>query len=419
MKRGAFDEGTDRPSRWPWWLSVLLCLVGLTLSILLERVHIKIHDDPTFHSFCSVDRKVNCDIVARSAYAVFLGVPVAVWGVFGYLVAAWVSLWGVRQREPRLAAGCALYLTGLFTVVSVGLGILSAAVISAVCILCVATYGVNILLLVCAWAAARDRGLRASLAEPWQALRERRRLRPLVVLAACAGLLMLAYPAYWKSNKSTERPKPTAPTVPHGIEPGGGHFIGALEPVVTLIEFSDYECPFCRQAHGQLRALVERYPSLFRLVHRHYPLDMSCNSSLKAKMHENACFAAMIAECAGKQDRFWQANDYLFAEARSLGSRSNAEIARDLGLDRKALDACLRSDGPREVAVDVDEGNRLNIQGTPTFLVEGQTYTGTYPPWLLSRLAHAAAAADAGSKPEPGKPQHPNNPDNSDNRNRP
>jgi protein-disulfide isomerase len=220
----------------------------------------------------------------------------------------------------------------------------------------------------------------------------------LAILAACAALLIGTYPSYWKDTQSSERAKPIEPTVPHGIEPGGGHFIGAEKPAVTLLEFSDYECPYCRQAHSQLRALIERYPTLLRLVHRHYPLDMSCNSSLKAKMHQNACFAAMIAECAGAQDRFWQANDYLFAEARNIGSRSNAEIARDLGLDAKALDTCLRSDGPRVVAADVDEGNRLDIQGTPTFFVEGQTYTGTYPPWLPGRLARTAAAADAGTQ---------------------
>jgi protein-disulfide isomerase/uncharacterized membrane protein len=398
MRRGRFVDDNVPPLRWPWWLSVVLCAVGLTLSILLERIHIKIHSDPAFHSFCSIDRTVNCDIVARSAYAVFLGVPLAVWGIFGYLVAGFVAVWGARRREPRLAAGCALYLASAFTLTSIGLGAISALLVSAVCILCIATYGVNVLLLLGAIVAARDSGLRSSLAEPWRALRSRRGVRSLVILVACAALLVVAYPSYWKPAQSTERPKPTEPNVPHGIEPGGGHFIGAEKPVVTLLEYSDYECPYCRQAHSQLRALIERYPTLLRLVHRHYPLDMSCNSSLTAKMHQNACFAAMIAECAGEQDRFWQANDYLFAEARSLGSRSNAEIARDLGLDQKKLEACLRSDGPRAVAADVDEGNRLNIQGTPTFFVEGQTYTGTFPPWLVGRLERAAAAADASSK---------------------
>ena len=61
--------------------------------------------------------------------------------------------------------------------------------------------------------------------------------------------------------------------------------------------------------------------------------------------------------------------------------------------------ACLREEGPRRVAFDVDEGNRLDIQGTPTFFVEGKTYTGTYPPWLLGRLENTAAGIDGGTKP--------------------
>jgi len=156
--------------------------------------------------------------------------------------------------------------------------------------------------------------------------------------------------------------------------------------------------PEISRSHTQLRSLVEHYPTLLRLVHRHYPLDQSCNSTVKARMHENACFAAMIAECAGRQDRFWQANDYVFAEARMLHARPNREIARDIGLAPAALEACLREEGPRRVAFDVDEGNRLDIQGTPTFFVEGKTYTGTYPPWLLSRLQSAAAGVDGGAK---------------------
>ena len=168
----------------------------------------------------------------------------------------------------------------------------------------------------------------------------------LAVLALLGGAkltLMAAHPAYWQATAQAVRTQPTAPVLPHGIEPGGGHYLGAEHPVVTIIEFSDYECPYCRQAHTQMRDLLERFPTRLRLVHRHYPLDGSCNSSIKARMHENACFAATVAECAGRQDRFWQANDYLFAEARTLHARPNAEIARDLGLDKASWRrACAR-----------------------------------------------------------------------------
>jgi protein-disulfide isomerase len=403
MKQGqSSDEAAPptRVARWPWWVALLCCLAGLGLSIVLEQIHFKVHTDPTFHSFCAIDRKVNCDIVAHSPYSVFFGVPVAAWGIYAYVVAALVSLWGLRSRRPQLALGCGLGLALIYVAGSAVLGAISAFLVTAVCILCLATYAINLVFFVCMLLAARPIGFWSALAELPAALRARP-LRVIAVLALFGGakfVLMAAHPNYWKATAAAGRTQPTAPVLPHGTETGGGHFIGAEQPAMTLTEFSDYECPYCRQAHAQLRALVERYPAKFRLVHRHYPLDQSCNSSIKGRMHENACFAAMVAECAGRQDRFWQANDYLFAEARMLHSRPNAEIARDLGLDAAALNACLREEGPRSVALDVDEGNRLQIQGTPTFVIQGKTYMGNLPPWLPARLESAAAGVDSGVK---------------------
>ena len=400
MERGQTSDDAAPHARWPWWLALLLCLAGLVLSILLEQIHFKLHTDPAFHSFCAIDRKVNCDIVAGSRYAVLFGVPVATWGIFGYALAALVCLWGAVRRRSALAAGCAAYLGLAFVAGSAILGGVSALLITAVCILCIATYGVNLLFLIFVLLAARGFGVGAALAEPWRSLRDRtgRGVLVLALVGGAAVAMTVLHPSYWNRNPAHERPKPTTPALPHGIEPGGGHFLGALHPAITITEFSDYECPFCRQAHSQLRTLLERYPTRLRLVHRHYPLDQSCNSSLKSPMHQNACFAAMIAECAGLQNRFWEANDYLFAEARLLHSRSNSEIARDVGLDPVKLESCLREEGPRDVALDIDEGNRLQIQGTPTFLVEGKTYMGALPPWVQTRIENAGAGIDAGAK---------------------
>jgi protein-disulfide isomerase len=385
--------------RWPWLFALVLCAVGLWLSVLLEQIHFRIHTQPDFHSFCAIDRKVNCDIVAKSPYAVLFGVPVATWGIFGYAVAALLSLWGAIKRSP-LAAGCGLYLGLSFLGTSAVLGAISALVITAVCILCIATYGVNVLFLGSMLLAARGPGIGAALAEPWRILRRRTGLVVLVLvaLAAAAAVMTFAHPSYWNRADGNTRTKPTTPTLPHGIEPGGGHYLGGPKAPLVIIEFSDYECPFCRQAHTQLRALLERFPTQLRLVHRHYPLDQACNSTLSGPMHQNACFAAAIAECAGLQNRFWEANDYLFAEARMLHARSNAEIARDLDLDPTGLEACLKERGPRTVGIDLEEGNRLGIQGTPTFVIEGKTYMGSLPPWVKTRLEEAAAGIDSGAK---------------------
>ncbi|MBN2574495.1 MAG: thioredoxin domain-containing protein [Deltaproteobacteria bacterium] len=393
------DEAAPCPrfARWPWWVALLACLAGLWLSIVLEQIHFKIHTDPAFHSFCAIDRKVNCDLVSRSPYAVFFGVPLAAWGIFAYVLAAAVSLWGLRSRWPRLAVACGLALGLLYVAASVVLGAVSTFLVTAICTLCLATYGINLLFLVCMLLAARPVGLSAALAELPRAPRARP-LRVLLVLGIVgAGMLALvaAHPAYWKSAATAGRSKPSAPSLPHGVEPGGGHYLGAERPLVTLVEFSDYECPYCRQAHFGLRSLLERFPTRLRLVHRHYPLDPSCNPSLEVRMHDNACFAAAVAECAGRQERFWPANDYLYAEARSLHARSTHEIARDIGLDAAALEECLRGEGPRSVARDMDEGERLQLQGTPSLVVDGKVYLGSLPPWVLTRL-EGAAGIDAG-----------------------
>ena len=164
MKRGQITDDAAPPARWPWWLALLFCLAGLALSILLEQLHFQLHNNPAFHSFCAIDRTVNCDIVARSRYAVLFGVPVAAWGIFGYAVASVVTLWGALRRRSLLAAGCGLYLAFFFLISSAALGAVSAFLVSAVCILCLGTYAANLFLLTCLLMAGRGLGLRAALA---------------------------------------------------------------------------------------------------------------------------------------------------------------------------------------------------------------------------------------------------------------
>ena len=400
MKRAQPPDDAAPPTRarWPWWVALLASLVGLGLSIVLERIHFRTHTDPGFHSFCAIGRTVNCDIVSRSPYSVFFGVPVATWGIFAYALATIVSLWGLL-RTSRLAAACGLGLALVYLASTALLGTISAFVVTAICILCLATYLVNVVLFACMMLAARPEGFWATLAELPRVLRARpgRVLLVLALLGSTKLALMFAHPAYWQATAKAARTQPTAPVLPHGIEPGGGHYLGAEHPALTIVEFSDYECPYCRQAHTQMRDLLDRFPTRLRLVHRHYPLDGSCNPSIPTRMHENACFAASVAECASRQDRFWQANDYLFGEARTLHARSNADIARDLGLDRASFARCLREEGPRSVALDVEAGNRLQVQGTPTFVIDGKTYVGNLPLWVLPRLQGAAPGVDSGT----------------------
>jgi protein-disulfide isomerase/uncharacterized membrane protein len=373
--------------RWAWWAMLALCLAGLVLSAMLAQIHFKANTQPDFHSFCGRGTTFNCDSVARTAYSVLLGVPTAWWGLFGYLVAAGLVLAGLRNRESKAPVGFGLLLFTAFALFSGSLAVISALKIHSLCILCASTYGINLLLFIIAVLQASTIGLSEALAAPWQSLRERpgKVLAILIALAAVAGGLMAFTPTYWRLG-SHEQKWMELEGLNRGITPDGGQFIGAEKPVITVTEFSDYQCPGCKAAHAELRNIVKRYPDQVRVVHRHFPLDQSCNRSIDRPFHSDACRAATIATCAGRGGRFWEANDFLFGHSLELESLSNKAIASDLGVDPAALETCMQGEGLAAVKNDIETGIALNLRGTPSFLVDGQLYFGNLPASALEKL---------------------------------
>ena len=94
-----------------WWAMLVLSLAGLLVSVVLAYIHFKANTQAGFHSFCGRGSTFNCDSVARSPYSVLLGVPTALWGIFGYLLAVVVTVWGLRTRRTVLTAACGLHLS--------------------------------------------------------------------------------------------------------------------------------------------------------------------------------------------------------------------------------------------------------------------------------------------------------------------
>jgi protein-disulfide isomerase/uncharacterized membrane protein len=372
---------------WVWWIMLLLCLAGLVLSVLLARIHFKANTQADFHSFCGRGTTFNCDSVARTSYSVLLGVPTAWWGLYGYLVASGLMLAGLRWRSSKAPVGFGLVLFAVFALFSASLAAISALKIHSLCVLCASTYVINLLLFILAAAQSSTVGLSEALAAPWRALRERPViiLAILIVLGGIAGGLMAFTPTYWRLN-SHEQKWMDLEGLNRGVTPDGGHTIGAEKPEVTVTEFSDYQCPGCKVAHGELRNIVKQFPNQLRVIHRHFPLDQSCNRSIDRPFHSDACRAATIAECAGRVGRFWEANDYLFGHSLELDNLSNKAIASDLGLDAAALETCMQGEGLAAVKADIETGIALNLRGTPSFLVDGQLYFGNLPATVIEKL---------------------------------
>lgn len=150
-----------------------------------------------------------------------------------------------------------------------------------------------------------------------------------------------------------------------------GHRLGPETAAVTIIEFGDYQCPYCRESEAHLRAIRSKYGNDVSLVYRHFPLPG----------HGAAYPAARAAECAGQQDRFWEIHELLYATNSWIEDISEAGLA---GLAEQAgvmnveefADCLADREIDELVNADVAAGRTLGIQGTPTFLVNGELHIG-------------------------------------------
>jgi predicted DsbA family dithiol-disulfide isomerase len=154
---------------------------------------------------------------------------------------------------------------------------------------------------------------------------------------------------------------------------------------VTIVEFSDFQCPFCQRIQPTLLEILARYPGKVRLAYRDYPLS---------QIHPRAQKAAEAARCAGEQGKFWEYHDMLYADVSKLADADLAAHARGLEIDEAKFGACLES-GRHSAGVDQDQKDGVNagVNGTPAFLVNGVMLEGAQPITAFESIIESELAA--------------------------
>jgi len=208
----------------------------------------------------------------------------------------------------------------------------------------------------------------------------------LVVLAFAAGILV-GYVAWGRnpavtvtapaaaqqpSGQIAEAPQPTQnPYTRYDIPTEGHPSFGPDSAKITIVEFSDYQCPFCRRFHDDTyHALLDAYPGQIRFVYRNLPLT---------SIHPEAMPAAVASLCANDQNAYWDYHEKLFS-SETLDEATYIKYATDLGLDVDAFTACLSSGSHDEfIQKDMDFSINLGVQSTPTFFVNGLAIIGAQP----------------------------------------
>ena len=210
----------------------------------------------------------------------------------------------------------------------------------------------------------------------------------LVVLAFSAGVLV-GYTA-WGSGTSggavqssqianqtsgqvVEAPVATeAPQfIRYDVSSEDAYTIGPENAPITIVEFGDFQCPYCRRWHEQVyESLLDSYPGQIRIIYRHLPLT---------SIHPDAFSAAEAAMCAGEQDAFWQYHEKLFS-SETLGAEVYTQYAQELNLDMTAFEACMTDHRYQEaIQKDSDFAINLGISSTPTFFINGLALVGAQP----------------------------------------
>ncbi len=216
------------------------------------------------------------------------------------------------------------------------------------------------------------------------------------ILAAVLGWLAFrAVGLLPERGLAARRARPAEPLVDLAdpVEPEHDHIRGPEDAPVTLVEYGDFQCPFCGRAESVVRALLAEFGDDLRYVFRHLPL---------ADVHENAQLGAEAAEAAGAQGRFWEMHHLLFSHQDALGPQDLYRYAEELGLDVERFSEELRTrqHAPR-VARDVDGADRSGVAGTPTFFINGRRYYGAYDIEALTALVRATVPQPRGDRSAP------------------
>ena len=372
-----------------------LLLAGLADSIYLSVHHYLVYTDIGYESFCAISKAINCDTVSQSPYSIFLGVPVAVWGVAGYLFCLLLLPFAFSADAGKKRIWHLIFpLSLIFSLISIIFAVISNLYIHSYCIMCILSYGINFLLLFYSWLIIRRFGEKEGIIKGfWQDIKlvfNKNKLSlsifaPYAVLAISA---FVYFPAYWNLS-----PPPLSANVPKGITEDGHPWIGGSEiggsenPELVITEFADYLCFQCKKMHFFLRHLIEKNPGKIRLIHRHYPMDHNFNPIVKEPFHVGSGDMSLLSIYAAKEGKFWEMNDLFFSMKKTGDTIDIRELAEKTGLDADKLAASRFDNDIRRILwFDIRDGLKAGITGTPAYMINGKLYIGEIPAEILRKV---------------------------------
>ncbi|MCR9159633.1 MAG: DsbA family protein [Nannocystaceae bacterium] len=397
----------------------LIALVALSIlaaadGIYLMRVHIDyVTGVNTVAGACYEYAENGCSVTA-GRFGSLMGIPVAAIGFAGALATLACAVAALTRRNKHHDP----FRTLVFALAS--LSLLASAIMAtfsliegSFCPFCVAWYGINAGLFAAAWFVRPREG---TYGDHLDDLLGNGAFVPIGVFGAALAGAVLWHHGVLDAQQAEQDAEVAAhaPEIAEAVlaknetfDKGASTLVMRDNPTklyggataeqadVVIVEFGDFQCPFCKKLWTNLEDYLAQTDRSVRVHFAHYPLNEACNPGIN-DLHPYACQAAVASVCAAEQGKFWEYGDAVFENQESLDRDDLQDYAEQVGLDLDAFKTCL--DDPKSMAqvrYDIGMGSKADITGTPTFFINGYPVVGAYPPPVLDEIIGQILAHDA------------------------
>ncbi len=377
-------------------LAVIGIIITLDLCYIFFKVNFELSAAP---SFCSVNSFVDCDGVAQTKYSVFFGVPLAMWGLILYSTMLFLLATPfINKKFPNtiieVFKNPASYIAILALVsflISMSLAGISILTINKICVLCFATYFLDLIIAF----VAKEKGSffkndAINTVKDFIEGAKKYFILFIAVVVAGVGVLYYLSTSYVlapniKKQESYEEFRKLEKNV-WGVQ---GNKLGNPDGKVRIFIYGDFMCPFCKIANMMAHKLAKEYKEVY-VTHINYPLDASCNRDIPHTVHPHACILARYAIAAKKQGNYWGMINAIYDNYPS-NEKELLELAKGINLDTQKLDQDAHSaDVGEELGMQINFTSASGIVATPSFTINGINYIGAMPYFELVERAHQA-----------------------------
>ncbi len=370
---------------------ILLCLIGLALSVELCLVYYSANFlESAKPSICAINDMFDCDSVARTQYSQFLGVPLAAWGIILYLFVLFLTFSDKLQKikffsilkvfkNPASYIFCISLLSFCISMTLAGISIFK---INSVCIFCLMTYCIDLIIALVAkdWGHGILWELKNSIKDFIDAIKNKlNAFLFLIIVLIFAGILYytnskhIFTPQIIKQNEMLNAFKSYE-------KYANGYKLGPDNADVVIHEYIDFNCGGCFMANLYLHRIISEFENV-QVIQHNVPLDKTCNHNMKIDGHKNSCLKSRYALAAEKQNKYWRMADILFAETPE-DEKTIIEKARLANFDVKKLKHDANSEAiKKELEDSILEADSKEVNGTPTLFINMKKHLGigSYP----------------------------------------